>query len=151
MPNFRGVRFTNAHETLLWAKKSERQKRYTFNYRLMKQLNGGTQMRSDWLIPVCRGEERLQVDGRKLHSTQKPEELLRRVILSSSNPGDVVLDSLAPAPRARWPSVLASAGSASSAMRPTSKRRARIERCSPGFPIAVWWNSGHCASPFPPS
>ncbi|NLB96414.1 MAG: site-specific DNA-methyltransferase [Armatimonadetes bacterium] len=92
MPNFRGVRFTNAHETLLWAKKSERQKRYTFNYQLMKELNGGTQMRSDWLIPVCRGEERLQADGRKLHSTQKPEELLRRVILSSSNPGDVVLD-----------------------------------------------------------
>ena len=92
MPQFRGVRFTNAHETLLWAKKSEKQKRYTFNYQLMKALNGDKQMRSDWLLPICTGAERLRVGGEKVHSTQKPEALLERVILSSSNAGDVVLD-----------------------------------------------------------
>jgi modification methylase len=92
MPNFRGVRFTNAHETLLWAKKSKAQKRYTFNYQLMKQRNGGKQMRSDWVIPLCVGPERLRIDGQKVHPTQKPEELLERVILSSSRPEDTVLD-----------------------------------------------------------
>lgn len=91
MPNFRGVRFTNAHETLIWAKKSEKS-RYTFNYHLMKDMNGGKQMRSDWVIPICSGAERIKVEGEKAHSTQKPEALLERVILSSSNPGDVVLD-----------------------------------------------------------
>lgn len=91
MPNFRGVRFTNAHETLIWAKKSEKA-RYTFNYHLMKEINSGKQMRSDWLIPICSGSERIKVNGEKAHSTQKPEALLERVILSSSNPGDVVLD-----------------------------------------------------------
>ncbi|NLC55227.1 MAG: site-specific DNA-methyltransferase [Armatimonadetes bacterium] len=92
MPNFRGVRFANAHETLLWAKKSARQRRYTFNYQLMKHLNGGKQMRSDWRLPICRGAERLQVNGQKVHSTQKPEALLERVILATTSPGDVVLD-----------------------------------------------------------
>lgn len=91
MPNFRGVRFTNAHETLLWAKK-DKDARYTFNYRDMKALNGDLQMRSDWLLPLCTGEERIKLDGRKAHSTQKPEALLYRIILSSSNPGDIVLD-----------------------------------------------------------
>jgi modification methylase len=91
MPQFRGVRFANAHETLLWAKKSEKA-RYTFNYHLMKELNGGKQMRSDWVIPICSGTERIRVNGAKVHSTQKPEALLQRVILSSSKPGDVVLD-----------------------------------------------------------
>ena len=91
MPNFRGVRFTNAHETLLWAKPSEKS-RYTFNYHAMKAFNGGKQMRSDWLIPLCGGSERIKVNGEKAHSTQKPEALLERVILASSNPGDVVLD-----------------------------------------------------------
>jgi site-specific DNA-methyltransferase (adenine-specific) len=91
MPQMRGVRLTNAHETLLWAKKS-RKARYTFNYHAMKELNDGKQMRSDWLIPICSGTERIKVDGKKAHSTQKPEALLYRVILSSSNPGDVVLD-----------------------------------------------------------
>src|SRR5688572_1581800 len=91
MPNFRGVRFTNAHETLLWAQK-QRGARYTFNYDAMKALNDGLQMRSDWEIPICGGAERIRVDGAKAHSTQKPEALLYRVILSSSNPGDVVLD-----------------------------------------------------------
>ncbi len=91
MPNFRGVRFTNSHEILLWAKKSE-DARYTFNYHIMKQFNGGKQMRSEWEIPICSGRERIRVNGTKAHSTQKPEELLKRVILSSSNPGDVVLD-----------------------------------------------------------
>jgi len=91
MPNFRGVRFTNAHETLLWAQKN-RGARYTFNYHAMKALNGDLQMRSDWEIPLCTGKERLRINGVKAHATQKPEALLYRVILSSSNPGDVVLD-----------------------------------------------------------
>ena len=92
MPNFRGVRFTNAHETLIWAKKSKEQKRYTFNYAAMRNLNDEKQMRSDWELPLCTGAERLQVNGEKAHTTQKPEALLYRVILSSSNPGDLVLD-----------------------------------------------------------
>jgi DNA modification methylase len=91
MPNFRGVRFTNAHETLLWAQKYKGS-RYTFNYQAMKALNDGSQMRSDWEIPICTGAERIKVNGEKAHATQKPEALLYRVILSSSNPGDVVLD-----------------------------------------------------------
>lgn len=93
MPNFRGVRFTNATETLIWAKKSATQKRYTFNHHAMKQLNGGKQMTSVWQIPLCRGNERIKdAQGKKAHSTQKPEELLKRVILSSSNEGDSILD-----------------------------------------------------------
>jgi DNA modification methylase len=91
MPNFRGVRFTNAHETLLWAQKKKGSK-YTFNHHAMKSLNDDLQMRSDWIIPVCSGSERIKTNGKKAHSTQKPEALLYRVILSSSNPGDVVLD-----------------------------------------------------------
>jgi site-specific DNA-methyltransferase (adenine-specific) len=91
MPNFRGVRFTNAHETLLWAQKTKGA-RYTFNYQAMKALNDDKQMRSDWLIPICSGAERIKVGGEKAHATQKPEALLYRVILASSNPGDVVLD-----------------------------------------------------------
>jgi modification methylase len=91
MPNFRGVRFTNAHETLIWASKS-RGARYTFNHHAMKALNDDLQMRSDWLLPICSGAERLKENGKKAHSTQKPEALLYRVILASSNPGDVVLD-----------------------------------------------------------
>ncbi|MCC7446547.1 MAG: site-specific DNA-methyltransferase, partial [Anaerolineae bacterium] len=91
MPNFRGVRFTNAHETLLWAQK-DKGARYTFNYQAMKALNDDLQMRSDWVLPICSGKERIKVNGAKAHSTQKPEALLYRVILSSSNPGDVVLD-----------------------------------------------------------
>jgi modification methylase len=91
MPNFRGVRFTNAHETLIWAQKQQGA-RYTFNYEAMKALNDGLQMRSDWELPLCTGAERIKVNGEKAHATQKPEALLYRVILSSSNPGDVVLD-----------------------------------------------------------
>jgi len=91
MPNFRGVRFTNAHESLIWAQK-ERGAPYTFNHHAMKGLNEGLQMRSDWYLPLCTGRERLKVNGEKAHPTQKPEALLYRVILSSSNPGDVVLD-----------------------------------------------------------
>lgn len=92
MPQFRGVRFTNSHEILIWARKSKSRKRYTFNYEAMKNLNEGKQMRADWDLPLCTGTERIKVDGEKAHSTQKPEALLYRVILSSSNPGDVVLD-----------------------------------------------------------
>ena len=92
MPNFRGRRFTNAHETLIWAAKSESAK-YRFNYDAMKALNEDLQMRSDWTIPLCTGQERLKkTDGQKAHPTQKPESLLHRVILSSTDIGDVVLD-----------------------------------------------------------
>lgn len=91
MPNFRGVRFTNAHETLLWVQK-EKGAPYTFNYRAMKALNDDLQMRSDWHLPICSGRERLRLNGQKAHPTQKPESLLYRVILSSSKPGDLVLD-----------------------------------------------------------
>ncbi len=92
LPHFKGVRFNNAHETLLWVKKSKEQKKYTFNYHAMKNLNGEKQMRSDWLLPICTGTERLKVDGHKAHPTQKPESLLFRVLLSTTNVGDVVLD-----------------------------------------------------------
>lgn len=93
MPNFRGTRFTNAHETLIWAARDPHQKKYTFNYNAMKALNDDLQMRSDWSLPLCTGGERLKKsDGAKAHPTQKPEALLHRVILSSSRPGDVVLD-----------------------------------------------------------
>ncbi len=91
MPNFRGVRFTNAHETLIWACKFKGAK-YTFNHHAMKSLNADKQMRSDWIIPICSGSERIKADGKKAHSTQKPEALLYRILLSSSNPRDVVLD-----------------------------------------------------------
>ena len=92
MPNFRGRRFTNAHETLLWCARS-RESRYTFNYESMKALNDELQMRSDWLIPVCGGPERLKNDeGRKAHPTQKPEALLHRVLMASTKPGELVLD-----------------------------------------------------------
>jgi modification methylase len=93
MPNFRGKRFTNAHETLIWAVKTRSQKSYTFNYEAMKSLNDELQMRSDWTIPICSGGERLKDEnGGKAHSTQKPEALLHRVIVASTKPGDVVLD-----------------------------------------------------------
>ena len=92
MPNFRGTRFTNAHETLIWATPRKTGK-YTFNYETMKKLNGGKQMRSDWGINICLGEERVKGDdGKSLHNTQKPMDLLRRVILSSTKPGDIILD-----------------------------------------------------------
>ncbi len=91
MPNFRGVRFTNAHETLIWAQKKQGAK-YTFNHHTMKSLNDDLQMRSDWTLPICSGGERVRVNGEKGHATQKPEGLLYRIVLSSSNPGDVVLD-----------------------------------------------------------
>lgn len=92
MPNFRGKRLTNAHETLIWASKSQASK-YTFNYEALKSLNEGIQMRSDWVIPICNGGERLKdAAGDKAHPTQKPESLLHRVIVGTTNPGDVVLD-----------------------------------------------------------
>lgn len=92
MPNFRGTRFTNATETMIWAKKSASQKKYTFNYQAMKNLNDEKQMPNVWQIPICRGAERIKIDGQKAHSTQKPEALLYRVLLASSNLDDVVLD-----------------------------------------------------------
>ena len=93
MPNFRGRRFTNAHETLIWAARDPGVTNYTFNYDAMKALNEGLQMRSDWLLPICSGEERLKDEaGDKAHPTQKPEALLHRVILASTKQGDVILD-----------------------------------------------------------
>ncbi|KAA2236396.1 site-specific DNA-methyltransferase [Salinarimonas soli] len=93
MPNFRGKRFTNAHETLIWASRGADSKGYTFHYDALKAGNEDLQMRSDWFIPLCTGEERLKdANGQKVHPTQKPEALLARVLLSASNPGDVVLD-----------------------------------------------------------
>ncbi|HZS65099.1 MAG TPA: site-specific DNA-methyltransferase [Xanthobacteraceae bacterium] len=93
MPNFRGRRFTNAHETLIWAARDAGAKGYTFNYEALKAANDDVQMRSDWTLPLCTGEERLKGgDGKKLHPTQKPEALLARVILSSSRTDDLVLD-----------------------------------------------------------
>ena len=116
MPNFRGKRLTNAHETLIWAAKSD-QSRYTFNYEAMKALNDGIQMRSDWLIPLCTGHERLKTaEGDKAHPTQKPEALLHRVLVASTR-------SSAPAPPAPWRGGSAGASSASSASPPTAPRR----------------------------
>lgn len=93
MPNFRGKRFTNAHETLIWASKDQDAKNFTFNYDAMKMANDETQMRSDWMFPICNGAERLKnEDGDKVHPTQKPEALLHRVLMASTKPGDVVLD-----------------------------------------------------------
>jgi DNA modification methylase len=93
MPNFMGTRFTNATETLLWCSKKKENKKYTFNHKIMKKYNGDKQMTSVWQIGICIGEERLKgEDGKKAHSTQKPEELLKRVILSTTKQGDVVLD-----------------------------------------------------------
>ena len=91
MPNFRGTRFTNAHETLIWASKSEGSK-YTFNYQSLKCLNDDLQMRSTWSFPICNGKERLKKNGKKVHSTQKPESLIHRIILASSNKNDFILD-----------------------------------------------------------
>ena len=91
MPNFRGTRFTNAHETLIWASKSEKSK-YTFNYQSLKCLNDDLQMRSNWDLPICSGAERLKKNGKKVHSTQKPESLLHRVLLASTNKDDMILD-----------------------------------------------------------
>lgn len=91
MPNFRGTRFTNAHETLIWASMGEKS-RYHFNYRAMKTLNDELQMRSDWVMPICAGAERLKENGKKAHPTQKPEALLYRVLLATTEKGDVVLD-----------------------------------------------------------
>lgn len=91
MPNFRGVRFTNAHETLIWASRMKGSK-YTFNYHAMKHSNDDKQMRSDWVLPICSGSERIKLNDKKAHSTQKPEALLYRVILAASQPGDIVLD-----------------------------------------------------------
>ncbi|MCF6304576.1 MAG: site-specific DNA-methyltransferase [Rhodobacteraceae bacterium] len=92
MPNFRGKRFTNAHETMIWAGKSDTSK-YTFNYEALKELNEGIQMRSDWVLPICNGGERLKnAKGEKAHPTQKPESLLHRVLIASTKQDDVILD-----------------------------------------------------------
>ena len=91
MPNFRGTRYTNAHETLIWASKTKKSK-YTFNYQSLKCLNDDLQMRSDWTLPICNGKERLKKNGKKIHSTQKPEALLHRIILATTNKGDAICD-----------------------------------------------------------
>src|SRR6202012_2330179 len=94
-PNFRGRRFTNAHETLIWAAREPHAKGYTFNYEILKAGNEDVQVRSDWTLPLCNGEERLKQDGKKLHPTQKPEALIARAILAASRPDDLVLDPFA--------------------------------------------------------
>ncbi len=125
MPNFRGTRFTNAHETLIWASRSE-DSRYTFNYRAMKALNDELQMRSDWVLPICAGGERVKTDGVKAHPTQKPEALLYRVLLACTNKAtSSSIPSSAPARPARWRGGWAGAGSGSSARAATSRLRAR--------------------------
>ena len=91
MPNFRGTRFTNAHETLIWASKNKKSK-YTFNYQSLKCLNDDLQIRSDWTLPICNGSERIKKNGKKVHSTQKPESLLHRILLASTNKDDFVFD-----------------------------------------------------------
>jgi modification methylase len=96
MPHMRGVRLCNAHETLIWAKKSQKSKGYTFNYQDMKTRNGGTQLRSDWKFNICQGSERLKKeDGTKAHSTQKPFALMEQIVLAATSPGDVVLEPFA--------------------------------------------------------
>jgi len=92
MPNFRGRRLTNAHETMIWCAKGEKNKGYTFNYEALKVLNDDVQMRSDWLLPICSGNERLKEDGQKAHSTQKPESLLHRILVTATRDNDIVLD-----------------------------------------------------------
>ena len=94
MPNFKGTRFNNAQETLIWASKTK-SSRYIFHYKTMKGYNDDLQMRSDWYIPICAGKERIKINGTKAHPTQKPEALLYRVLISTSNPGDVILDPFA--------------------------------------------------------
>ena len=91
MPNFKGTRFTNAHETLIWASKNKKTK-YTFNYNSLKCLNDDLQMRSDWTLPICSGSERIKKNGKKIHSTQKPESLLHRILLASTNKNDLIFD-----------------------------------------------------------
>ncbi len=91
MPNFKGTRFTNAHETLIWASKNK-QSKYTFNYQSLKCLNDDLQIRSDWILPICNGNERIKKNGKKVHSTQKPESLLHRILLASTNKDDFVFD-----------------------------------------------------------
>ena len=91
MPNFRGTRFTNAHETLIWVSKNKKSK-YTFNYQSLKCLNDDLQMRSDWTLPICNGSERVKKNGKKVHSTQKPESLLLRILLASTNKNYFVFD-----------------------------------------------------------
>ena len=134
MPNFRGRRFTNAHETLIWASMGPKA-RYTFNYEAMKSLNEDLQMRSDWLFPICSGGERLREEcGRKTHPTQKPEALLHRILLASSHPGDVGARSVSRLRhhRGRGQAARPRASSASSARRAMREAAtARLEALAP--------------------
>jgi modification methylase len=135
MPNFKGTRFQNAHETMIWATKSAEQKRYTFNYDALKVLNDDLQMRSDWSIPICSGGERLKDGlGKKVHPTQKPEALLHRIMMAASKPGDLILDpffgsgttgAVAKALGRRWIGLERDAGYALAAEQ-------RISRVTPG-------------------
>lgn len=163
MPNFKGTRFTNAHETLIWACKNPHSK-YTFNYEAMKALNEDTQMRSDWQIPLCTGKERLKDDeGNKLHPTQKPEGLLYRVLMASTNVGDVVVDPFSepeqPEPWLRCWGVILSALNAMRIMLPVPRSVLTIrsglmtivwnsvpKNASPGFLSAPLWKED-CSRP----
>ena len=139
MPNFRGKRFTNAHETLIWAS-AARTRRYTFHYEALKAGNDDLQMRSDWFLPLCTGDERLKdAAGRKVHPTQKPEALLARMLLSATNArrrgARPVLRHRHD--RRRGASASAGASSASSATRSTPTRRARGSRRSSRCPATL--------------
>ena len=164
MPNFRGRRFTNAHETLIWAARGSAIRRHRFNYQAMKALNDDIQMRSDWFLPLCTGPERLRNQhGLKLHPTQKPEALLHRVLLASHRAGATSCwtRSSAPAPPRWWPSGCTGISSASSAIPPMPRRRSAASaargRCRPtgspprrpsarrrGCRSAAWWSAGCC-------
>ncbi len=168
MPNFKGKRFTNAHETLIWAARDRKAKRYTFNYDSMKELNEGLQMRSDWLLPLCTGGERLKgEDGKKAHPTQKPESLLFRCLMAASNPGDTILDPFfgtgttgAVARASRPPLHRPRARSRLRRDRPQAHRRDRAavargrgepkpsKRAEPRIPFGVLIEAG-CCSPAP--
>ena len=137
MPNFRGRRFTNAHETMIWAARDAGAKGYTFNYEALKAGNEDVQVRSDWTIPLCTGEERLKgQNGKKLHPTQKPEALLARVILSASRPGDGSSSTLSAgqAPPVPPRSASAASSSGSNAIPPMLQRP---RRASPE--LSRWW------------
>lgn len=131
MPNFKGRRFQNAHETLIWATPNANAKGYTFNYDAMKAANDDVQMRSDWLFPICSGHERLKGDdGKKVHPTQKPEALLARIMMASTKPGDVILDPFFGSGTTGAVAASAGTSSVSSANRTISTRHRRASTLS---------------------
>ena len=148
MPNFRGTRFSNAHETLIWCVKNP-EARYTFHYDAMKALNEGTQMRSDWTLPLCTGHERLKKDtGEKLHSTQKPEALLYRVVMATTDPGDVILDPfLAQGRRGLLRGVWGVSSLGLTRTRPIVRQLRPVLRLWNLYLLRIWWSLRPRAEP----